>query len=120
MFTRFGGVTDVQVKGKIARGQHMASAKTNIETKLADLSRRERQLRRQEITTEIVELAAEVVLAFCGGEQPADVADCLPEIIDGPGCPGAEVCFELGEGHFDGVQVGTVGGQEEHPSPERV
>ena len=41
-----------------ARMMAMASAKTNIETKLADLSRRERQLRQQEITTEIVELAA--------------------------------------------------------------
>ena len=34
-----------------ARMMAMASAKTNIETKLADLSRRERQLRQQEITT---------------------------------------------------------------------
>jgi F-type H+-transporting ATPase subunit gamma len=36
----------------------MASAKTNIETKLGTLLRRERQLRQEEITTEIVELAA--------------------------------------------------------------
>ena len=36
----------------------MASAKTNVQTKLAVLSQRERQLRQQEITTEIVELAA--------------------------------------------------------------
>jgi F-type H+-transporting ATPase subunit gamma len=41
-----------------ARMMAMASAKTNIETKLAGLSQRERQLRQQEITTEIVELAA--------------------------------------------------------------
>jgi F-type H+-transporting ATPase subunit gamma len=41
-----------------ARMMAMASAKTNIETKLAALSQRERQLRQQEITTEIVELAA--------------------------------------------------------------
>lgn len=41
-----------------ARMMAMASAKTNIETKLASLSQRERQLRQQEITTEIVELAA--------------------------------------------------------------
>jgi F-type H+-transporting ATPase subunit gamma len=41
-----------------ARMMAMASAKTNIETKLAVLSQRERQLRQQEITTEIVELAA--------------------------------------------------------------
>jgi F-type H+-transporting ATPase subunit gamma len=41
-----------------ARMMAMASAKTNIETKLAALSQRERQLRQEEITTEIVELAA--------------------------------------------------------------
>lgn len=41
-----------------ARMLAMASAKTNIETKLATLSRRERRLRQEEITTEIVELAA--------------------------------------------------------------
>jgi F-type H+-transporting ATPase subunit gamma len=41
-----------------ARMMAMASAKTNIETKLVDLSRRENQLRQDEITTEIVELAA--------------------------------------------------------------
>jgi F-type H+-transporting ATPase subunit gamma len=36
----------------------MASARSNIETKLAALPQRERQLRQEEITTEIVELAA--------------------------------------------------------------
>ena len=36
----------------------MASAKSNIGTKLATLQQRERQLRQEEITTEIVELAA--------------------------------------------------------------
>ena len=41
-----------------ARLLAMASAKTNIESKLAGLSQRERQLRQEEITTEIVELAA--------------------------------------------------------------
>ena len=41
-----------------ARMLAMASAKTNIETKLAGLSQREHQLRQEEITTEIVELAA--------------------------------------------------------------
>ena len=41
-----------------ARMRAMASAKTNVETKLAALFQRERQLRQQEITTEIVELAA--------------------------------------------------------------
>jgi F-type H+-transporting ATPase subunit gamma len=36
----------------------MASAKTNIETNLARLLQREHQLRQEEITTEVVELAA--------------------------------------------------------------
>ena len=41
-----------------ARMMAMASARTNIQTKLSELSRRERQLRQEEITTEVVELAA--------------------------------------------------------------
>jgi F-type H+-transporting ATPase subunit gamma len=41
-----------------ARMLAMASAKTNIQSKLGGLSQRERQLRQEEITTEIVELAA--------------------------------------------------------------
>ncbi len=40
-----------------ARMMAMASAKTNIETKLAALSHRERQVRQEEITAEIIELA---------------------------------------------------------------
>jgi F-type H+-transporting ATPase subunit gamma len=40
-----------------ARMLAMASAKTNIQTKLAGLSERERHLRQEEITSEIVELA---------------------------------------------------------------
>jgi F-type H+-transporting ATPase subunit gamma len=40
-----------------ARMMAMASAKTNIGTKLTGLSQRERQLRQEEITTEIIELA---------------------------------------------------------------
>ena len=41
-----------------ARMLAMASAKTNIESKLAGLTQQERLLRQEEITTEIVELAA--------------------------------------------------------------
>jgi F0F1-type ATP synthase gamma subunit len=36
----------------------MTAAKTNIESKLVGLCRREHQLRQEEITTEIIELAA--------------------------------------------------------------
>ena len=41
-----------------ARMLAMLAARNNIETKLGLLTRRERQLRQQEITTEVVELAA--------------------------------------------------------------
>jgi F-type H+-transporting ATPase subunit gamma len=41
-----------------ARMLAMAAAKTNTETRLEALTRRERQLRQEEITTEVVELAA--------------------------------------------------------------
>jgi alternate F1F0 ATPase F1 subunit epsilon len=41
-----------------ARMIAMAAARTNIESKLSGLSQREHQLRQEEITTEIVELAA--------------------------------------------------------------
>jgi F-type H+-transporting ATPase subunit gamma len=41
-----------------ARMTVMAAAKTNIETKLATLSERERALRQEQITAEVVELAA--------------------------------------------------------------
>jgi len=40
-----------------ARMMAMASAKTNVETKLNGLAQRERRLRQEEITTEIIELA---------------------------------------------------------------
>jgi F-type H+-transporting ATPase subunit gamma len=41
-----------------ARMMAMAAARTNIDTKLKTLSQREHQLRQEEITTEIIELAA--------------------------------------------------------------
>ena len=41
-----------------ARMLSMTSAKTNVQSKLEELSRRERRLRQEEITTEIIELAA--------------------------------------------------------------
>jgi F-type H+-transporting ATPase subunit gamma len=51
-----------------ARMTAMVAAKNNTEAKLAALSRRERQLRQEEITTEIVELAAG---AEVSGRTPA-------------------------------------------------
>lgn len=49
-----------------ARMLSMASAKTNIEAKLATLTQRERQLRQENITTEIVELAAGAEASWSG------------------------------------------------------
>jgi F-type H+-transporting ATPase subunit gamma len=49
-----------------ARMLTMASAKTNIERKVTELTQRERQLRQEEITTEIVELAAGAQAAQSG------------------------------------------------------
>ncbi len=49
-----------------ARMMAMAAAKTNIESKLARLGQRERQLRQEEITTEIVELASGAKAAEAG------------------------------------------------------
>lgn len=45
----------------------------------------------------------------------ADVADCLPEIIDSPRRYGAKLGLELCEGHFDGIEIGAVGWKEEEP-----
>jgi len=56
-------------------------------------------------------------LAFCRREEIADVPDFLPEGIDGPGGLGAEMGFELSEGHLDGTKVRAVGRQEQNPCP---
>ena len=48
-----------------------------------------------------------------GGECVADAADAVPERVLGPFSSLAQLAFELGEGHFDGIEVGGVG-REEH------
>jgi len=57
----------------------------------------------------------ELVLAFVRREEIADAPDLLPEGIDGPDSLGAEMGFRLCEGHFDRIEVGTVGRQEQDP-----
>ena len=52
----------------------------------------------------------EVVPAFVWGVEVADIADGLPESVDGACADPAEMSLELGEGHFDGVEVWAVGG----------
>ena len=44
------------------------------------------------------------------------MADGLPEFVDGAHGHGAEMGLEFGEGHFDGIEVGAVGGQKHEPS----
>ena len=73
-----------------ARMLAMESAKNNIQTKLTVLSRRERQLRQEEITTEIVELAAGAEASRRGLEprlgtlpSPMEQRSCLT--LSGPG-----------------------------------
>ena len=58
----------------------------------------------------------EVVCAFLWGEEIADLADGLPEFVDGAHGHGAQMRLEFGEGHFDGIEVGAVGRQKQQPS----
>ena len=50
----------------------------------------------------------EEVPAFFGFEETADISDGLDERVVGSGLRRAHVGFELGESHFDRVQVGDV------------
>lgn len=54
-----------------ARVAAMAAAGTHIEAKLGGLSRPENQLRQEEITTEIIELAASAEEIAKSGRRPA-------------------------------------------------
>jgi len=58
----------------------------------------------------------EEIPAFLGFEERADAANGLFEGVIGSGLGCAHMGFEFGEGHFDGVQIGTVGRQEQEPS----
>ena len=64
-------------------------------------------------SSESISCGGEVVSAFGGLEQVADLADCLPEGVDGPDGFGAQMGFEFCEGHLDRIEVGAVGRQEE-------
>ena len=57
----------------------------------------------------------EEVPALFVGVEVGDVADGLAEGVDGPGADSAQVSLELGEGHFDRIEIGAVGRQEEEP-----
>ena len=57
----------------------------------------------------------EEVPAFFGFEEAADISNGLEERVVGSSLRGAHVGLELGESHFDRVQIGAVGRQEEEP-----
>lgn len=62
----------------------------------------------------------EKVLAFLVSEKITDMSDGLPQIIiypcDGPSDQGLEFC----EGHFDGIEIRAVWGQEQEPRLDRA
>jgi hypothetical protein len=58
-----------------------------------------------------VTCGGEIVCAFLRGEAAQGVCDGLPEVWDCPGGGGPQEGFELGEGHFDWIEVRTVGRQ---------
>lgn len=49
-------------------------------------------------------------------EDVADIAESADELIEGSGFDPPEVSFELCECHFDGVEVGGIGGKIEQPT----
>jgi hypothetical protein len=57
----------------------------------------------------------EVVPALLVGKEGADVTDSFPEGIDGSRANAPEMGLELGECHFDGIEVRTVRRQEQEP-----
>ena len=56
------------------------------------------------------------VPALVRGEEIADVADGLDELIEGPGSDAPEVRLGFREGHLDGVEIRAAGGQEQKPA----
>jgi hypothetical protein len=57
----------------------------------------------------------EEVVAFFFPEEVADLDDFLPELVVGSGSGFSDQSLELGECHFDGIEVGGVWRQEEEP-----
>src|SRR4051812_49740758 len=62
----------------------------------------------------------EEVPAFVGAEQGADVAQGGPERLERARRRAAQMRFELGKPHRDGVQIGRVLRQEQKPGAPRL
>lgn len=59
---------------------------------------------------------SEVVRAFFGCEEVADVAEGFDQVVEGSGADAAQELLEFGEGHLDRFQVRGVGRQIEEPA----
>src|SRR5271167_3102671 len=73
---------------------------------------RQRQQTRQDATYR----SRKSVQTNGASSEVADLSDGFPEFVDGAHGHGAQVRLEFGEGHFDGIEVGAVGRQEQQPS----
>jgi hypothetical protein len=62
----------------------------------------------------------EEVGAFVRTEAVDELAESLPECVDGADGAAAQQRLELGESHLDRVQIGTVGRQEQQACPGRL
>ena len=62
----------------------------------------------------------EVVRAFFGCEEVADIAQGLEELVEGSCADAAQELLEFGECHLDWVQVRAIGRQVEEPAPPRL
>lgn len=63
----------------------------------------------------IISCGLEEISAFLRIEEIADIADCPPQGVYGSNCSRSEMGLELGEGHFDRVEIGAISWQEQYP-----
>lgn len=54
---------------------------------------------------------------ICGGDSGESLANGAEEFGIGPGLCLAQVSFDLGPHHLDGIEIGAVGWQEKQPGP---
>jgi hypothetical protein len=57
----------------------------------------------------------EIIPALVRAVEAADGANGFPEFLDGSCSDPPEMSLEFGKGHFDRIEVGAVGWQEEKP-----
>jgi transposase len=73
------------------------------------------QARSAGVSFESISCGGEVVFAFFGLEEIADLADGSPESVDGADGSGAQIGLEFCESHLNRVEIGAVGRQKQNP-----